>query len=194
MVDIERLREDLVFTERLRDRDFTFHSRWGLFSPRAVDEGTRLLIDRLEIGAADRCLDLGCGYGAVGLAMAALAPEGQTWMVDRDFLAVEYARANAERNGLANCRALLSDGFSAVPEDERFDIVASNLPAKAGNEAYYILFADARQHLAPGGRLYVVTLSGVRRFVQRAFEEVFGNFEKVKQGRRHTVSMAVRAE
>lgn len=194
MVDIERLREDLVFTERLRGRDFTFHSRWGLFSPRAVDEGTRLLIDRLEAGAADRCLDLGCGYGAVGLVMARLAPEGQTWMVDRDFVAVEYARANAERNGLENCRALLSDGFSAVPEGERFDLVASNLPAKAGNEAYYVLFADAREHLAPGGRLYVVTLSGVRKFVKRAFGEVFGNYEKVKQGRRHTVSMAVRAE
>ena len=47
-MDIEKLRRDLVFSERLRDRELTFHSRWGLFSPRAVDAGTRLLIDRNE--------------------------------------------------------------------------------------------------------------------------------------------------
>lgn len=190
--DVESLRRDIVFSERLRGQQLTFHSRWGLFSPRGVDEGTRLLIERLEVREDDDCLDLGCGYGPVGLVMARLAPGGHTQLVDRDFVAVEYARKNADLNGIRNCRALLSDGFRELPAEQRFDLVASNLPAKAGNEAYYILFSDARDHLAEGGRLYVVTLSAQRRFIERVFGELFGNYEKVKQSRSHTVSLAVR--
>ncbi len=191
-MDIEQLRRDIVFTASLRGRALTFHSRWGLFSPRAIDAGTRLLTDRIEVAEADDCLDLGCGYGALGLAMAGLAPRGQTYLVDKDFVAVEYARKNAQLNGLDNCHALLSDGFGALPPAQRFDVIASNLPAKAGNEAYYILFADAHDQLVAGGRLYVVTLSAQRRFIERAFRERFGNYEKVKQSRSHTVSLAVR--
>ena len=188
----ERLRRDIVFTERLRGQELTFHSRWGLFSPRAVDAGTRLLLDHFEIREADACLDLGCGYGVLGLVMARLAPQGRTWLVDRDFVAVECAQRNAERNGIEHVEVLLSDGFSHLPEGQRFDLVASNLPAKAGNEAYYILFTDALDRLVEGGRLYVVTLSHARRFIERAFMDVFGNYEKVKQGRAHTVSLAVK--
>jgi 16S rRNA G1207 methylase RsmC len=191
-MDINKLREDIVFSETLRGQRLTFHSRWGLFSPRAVDEGTRLLLDHVEVAEGDRCLDVGCGYGAIGLVLARLAPRGETWLVDRDFVAVEYARANAERNAIANCHVQLSDGFGQLPPELRFDVVASNLPAKAGNEAYAILFADAFERLAPGGRLYVVTLSNLRRYIERAFTESFGNYRKVKQGRAHTVSLAVK--
>jgi len=191
-LDVESLRRDIVFSESLHGQQLTFHSRWGLFSPRGVDDGTRLLIERLEVRQGDDCLDIGCGYGPVGLVMARLAPGGRTQLVDRDFVAVEYARKNADLNGLPNCHALLSDGFRDLPGEQRFDLVASNLPAKAGNEAYYILFSDARDHLADGGRLYVVTLSTQRRFIERVFRELFGNYEKVKQGRSHTVSLAVK--
>jgi 16S rRNA G1207 methylase RsmC len=190
--NIEHLRQDLVFTEAIRGHDLTFHSRWGLFSPRGIDEGTRLLLDHLEVPPSADCLDLGCGYGPIGLTLARLAPRGHTTMVDRDFVAVDYARANAERNGITNVEALLSDGFEAL-DDRRFDLVVSNLPAKVGNEAYTILFHDAARALRPGGRIVVVTISGLRRFIERAFVEAFGNYEKVKQGRTHTVSMATRA-
>jgi 16S rRNA G1207 methylase RsmC len=190
-LDIERLRQDLVFTESLRGHDLTFHTRWGLFSPRGIDEGTRLLLDHIEVPPDADCLDLGCGYGPIGLTLARLAPRGHTTMVDRDFVAVDYARANAERNRITNIEALLSDGLEAL-EGRRFGLVASNLPAKVGNEAYTILLHDAERALRPGGRIVVVTISGLRRFIERAFLEAFGNYEKVKQGRTHTVSMATR--
>jgi len=107
-------------------------------------------------------------------------------------VAVDYARTNAEANRITNARALLSNGFDAVPADQKFDVIASNLPAKVGNELLTLLIADAYAHLNPGGRLYVVTISGMRRFIERTFEEVFGNYEKAKQGRQHTVALAVR--
>ncbi|HKJ09605.1 MAG TPA: methyltransferase [Gammaproteobacteria bacterium] len=185
------LREDIVFTDTLRGQPFTFHSTWGLFSPRGVDEGSRLLIDRLELDAADDCLDLGCGYGPIGLTMARLAPKGRTVLVDKDFVAVDYAASNAELNGIANCEAFLSNGFSHVGQ-RRFNAVASNIPAKVGKEMLYLYLYDALAHLEPGGRLYVVTITGLRRFMERAFREVFGNYDKLKQGKAYTVALAVK--
>ncbi len=71
-------------------------------------------------------------------------------MVDKDFVAVDYARRNAEMNGLRNCEAILSNGLGHVPEGIRFDNIASNLPAKVGNELFYVLFTDVRNRLKPG--------------------------------------------
>ncbi len=188
-MDRDRLREDIVFSTRLRGTEFTFHSTWGLFSPREVDEGSRLLIDQLEIDAEDDCLDLGCGYGALGISMARLAPRGRTLLVDKDFVAVEFARKNALANRTPNVDVRLSNGFSQV-ERRSFQVIAANLPAKTGKELLFLLLADARDHLAPGGRLCVVTLSRLRRFNERHMREVFGNYRKLKQGRSYTVALA----
>ena len=151
MTDLERLRADIKFSTELRGRTFALRSTWGLFSPREVDLGTRMLIARLEVAERNDCLDLGCGYGPIGLALASLAPRGRTLLVDTDFVAVDYARRNAEANALANVEVQLSNGFGAVEDDRRFDVIACNLPAKIGNELTALLVADAHQHLAPGG-------------------------------------------
>jgi 16S rRNA (guanine1207-N2)-methyltransferase len=189
---LEHLRRDIVFSERLLGHQLTFHTTWGLFSPKAIDEGTRLLLNHLEVREDDRALDLGCGYGPIGLAIAAAAPRAQTLMVDKDFVAVDYANANARRNGLENARARLSNGFEQLG-DRRFDLIVSNLPAKTNKEQYYLYFYEALARLTPGGRIWLVTISSLRKFVQRAFGEVFGNYEKVKQGRSYTVAMAVKS-
>ncbi len=136
-------------------------------------------------------MDLGCGYGPIGMAMARLAPQGKTLMVDRDFIAVEYANANIARNGITNAEAILSNGFSHIG-GRQFDIIASNIPAKVGNEMLYLFLYDALAHLKPGGRLYVVTITGLRQFIKRAFNEVFGNYKKHKQGKQYTVAMAIK--
>jgi len=179
MKTAEELKEDIVFDVRLRGREYRFHSTWGLFSP------------RLELADDHVSLDLGCGYGAIGVAVAAECPRGQVHMVDKDFVAVEYARRNAEAAGLANCRAYLSNAFSHVGE-VTFDNVLSNIPANVGREMLYIILADAKGHLAPGGQLVVVTVAGLRQYIKRNFLEVFGNYEKVKQGKTYAVARAVK--
>ncbi|MCU0835553.1 MAG: class I SAM-dependent methyltransferase [Chromatiaceae bacterium] len=189
---IDQLRADIVFTAELGGRLLTLHSTWGLFSPREIDEGTRLLIQHIEVGPGDDCLDLGCGYGPIGLALAALALQGQTLMVDKDFVAVDYANRNAARNGLANARAILSNGFDQIDPERRFDLIASNIPAKVGKELLALYLHDARARLRPGGRLYVVTVNGLREFMKRNLSEVFGNYDKLKQGAHYTVALARR--
>jgi 16S rRNA G1207 methylase RsmC len=188
---LDKLRQDIVFSETLCGQKLTFHTTWGIFSPREVDEGSRLLLDFMEIGESDDCLDLGCGYGPIGMTMARLAPKGQTLLVDKDFVAVDYANKNIQANRIANAEALLSNGFSAVGE-RRFDVIASNIPAKVGNEMLYLFLYDALAHLKPGGRLYVVTITGLRQFIKRSFNEVFGNYDKLKQGKSYTVAMAAK--
>lgn len=189
---LDQLRADIVFTAELGGRQLCFHSTWGLFSPREIDEGTRLLIQHIEVSPQDDCLDLGCGYGPIGLALAALAVQGQTLMVDKDFVAVDYANGNARRNGLPNARAILSNGFDQIDPERRFDLIASNIPAKVGKELLALYLHDARARLRPGGRLYLVTINGLREFMKRNLTEVFGNYDKLKQGAHYTVALARR--
>jgi len=189
---LDRLRADIDFSAELGGRVLHLYSTWGLFSPREIDEGTRLLLDHVEVTPGDDCLDLGCGYGPIGLTLAALAPAGRTLMVDKDFIAVDYANRNAARNGLTNAHAQLSNGFAHVDPGLRFDLIASNIPAKVGKELLAILLHDAHARLRPGGRLYVVTINGLRQFMKRNLGEVFGNYDKLKQGPHYTVALAVR--
>jgi 16S rRNA (guanine1207-N2)-methyltransferase len=186
---LDNLRRDIIFTEEALGQRLTYHTTWGLFSPKNLDEGSRLLLDHMEIREDDDTLDLGCGYGPLGLTMARLAPKGSSLLVDKDFVAVEYSRKNAEINGIGNAEVILSNGFSAVGE-RQFDLIVSNLPAKTGKELYYLYFYDALVRMRPGARFYVVTISGLRQFIKKAFLEVFGNYKKVKQGKTYTVAMA----
>ena len=189
---VEKLRDDIVFRDTLCGFDLEFHSTWGIFSPRAIDEGTALLLKYLEVNPTDRCLDLGCGYGPLGLVMAKMAPEGRSTLIDKDFVAVDYAQKNAVVNGISNADVFLSNGFSEIGRDQRFEVIVSNLPAKAGKELFYLYFYDALIRMEPGARFYVVTINGLRDFVKRVFKEIFGNYKKVKQGANYTISLAVK--
>tara|TARA_Y100000588_G_C14179442_1_gene892940 strand:+ start:656 stop:1234 length:579 start_codon:yes stop_codon:yes gene_type:complete len=191
-MDTAKLREDLVFTATLRGHCLAFHSTWGVFNPKGVDAGSRLLVEHIEVAPNATCLDLGCGCGPIGLTLACLAPHGQVHLVDRDFIAVEYARKNAQRNRLTHCQVYLSNAFSHVPPDLRFDLVASNLPAKVGNEMLTLILSDTWNRLKPGGHFYVVTVAGLKDYIKRSFRSVFGNYEKIRQGGTYTVARAVK--
>ena len=188
---VDDISREIEFRAELRRMSLTFFTTWGLFSPKAIDAGTHLLIEHLDIQEGDTCLDLGCGYGAIGITLAKYDPTATVYMVDKDFVAVDYAHKNVKQNRLQNCHVLLSNGFSHLP-DTQFDLIASNLPANVGKELLQIFLVDARHHLKPNGRLYVVTISGLRAFIKRNFMTVFGNYRKVKQRNTHTVAMATR--
>ncbi len=191
MRSARELKQDIVFQTTWRGWQFEFHATWGLFSPRAMDKGSRLLLDHLELEPSDTTLDLGCGYGAVGIPIARCCPAGRVHMVDKDFVALEYAGKNAWINGLDNCVIYPSNAFSQVP-NVPFDNIVSNIPAHVGAEMLFIILSDALAHLRPRGRLYVVTISHLRKFIRRNLQEVFGNYEKLKQRETYTVAMAER--
>ena len=194
---IAQWRHDNQIEATLGGQHLRFVTTWGLFSPREIDSGTWLLLKQIEDGhielnPTDDCLDLGCGYGPIGLTLARLAPQGQTLLVDKDFVAVDYTRKNIELNRIPNAEAMLSNGLANIPKDRKFDVIVSNVPAKVGKEMLYIMLDDARAHLKPGGRIVLVAISGLREFFKRTLVEMFDNYEKVKQGRDYTVALAIK--
>lgn len=186
-------RADLLIEAELAGRSFRFATTWGLFSPREIDAGTRMLVDCLDPRPDDDCLDLGCGYGPIGCVLAHLASQGRTLMVDRDFVAVDYAARNARANGLANASARLSNGLAQL-EGEQFDLIASNLPAKVGRELYAILLEDAWAHLRPQGRFLAVFIRHLWPTLRREAQRVFGQAEKLREGPTYVVLGARRQD
>lgn len=132
----------------------------GVFSAAAVDPGTAFLLRWIAGVDAARVLDLGCGYGPLGLWLAA-ADEGRAVLaVDRDAVALACTEAGAERNGLGErVRTRASLGYDDVDADAPFDLVVSNVPAKVGPSALRHLLLDSWFQLAPGGRVAVVVVS-----------------------------------
>jgi 16S rRNA (guanine1207-N2)-methyltransferase len=190
--DIAKLKKDIVLDIELFDSKLKLHTRWGTFSPRAIDDGTKLLMKYFSADIDDICLDLGCGYGPIGLALAKHCSRGQIHMVDKDFVAVELANYNAKLNNIVNAKAYLSDAFLQVPCDIKFNQIVSNIPAKVGREQLSIILYDALDALKPGGVITVVTINGLKNFIKNNFKSVFGNYKKIKQGQKYVISQAIK--
>lgn len=124
----------------------------GVFSRDGLDTGTRALLEALP-EPAGRVLDLGCGWGAVGVLMGKRWPKAEIVMTDINHRATELARHNLAQNGVT-AQVFDGDGFEDVPGD--FDMIVTNPPIRAGKAAIYAMFADAKARLRPGGELYIV--------------------------------------
>jgi 16S rRNA (guanine1207-N2)-methyltransferase len=143
-----------------------------LFSSHEVDVGTRLLLRTLggpEHQGHRLVLDLGCGYGPLGLGLAAVGAGRTVHLVDRDALAVEYTLKNAAANGLDGVQAYGSLGYADV-RASGFDLIVSNIPAKAGPPVVEHLLLDAAGVLAQGGLVAVVVIASLRAGVAAVLE------------------------
>lgn len=189
--DIKLYRQDMLIKTELCGVPMQFSTTFGLFSPKAIDAGSKLMLDYIKVNSDDNCLDIGCGYGPLGLSIAKLAPEGKTTLVDKDFVAVNYTEKNIQLNHLTNCETFLSNGLNQIGS-RQFNLIVSNIPAKVGNELLSLFLIDSFNHLEKNGRIYVVTISGIRKYIERSFKEVFGNYKKIKQGKTYTVAMAIK--
>ncbi len=165
-----------------------FETAHTLFSAHEVDAGTRLLLRCIAPARPpQRALDLGCGYGAIGIALARRFPEARVTLADRDLLAVRYARRNAARNGAANVEVTGAVGMEGAPAGS-WDLIAANVPAKIGAEAIVAEFLRApRERLAPGGACWFVVVSGLNQQLARAAARESLPLRRVRKRARHTV-------
>jgi 16S rRNA (guanine1207-N2)-methyltransferase len=156
------------FTERPRSRSvprtlrflyrgelLTFTVDAGVFAAHGLDPGTALLIENLIIGRTDRVLDLGCGWGPVGVAAAKAAKDGRVVLTEVNRRAARLATKNIERNRIVNAVVRVGPFFDPVP-DEQFDLIATNPPYRAGRPHVLRILAEAPAHLRPDGRLVLV--------------------------------------
>ncbi|MGN7765554.1 class I SAM-dependent methyltransferase [Paenibacillus sp. 22594] len=139
----------------LRGKSLRFTSDSGVFSKGDIDYGSRVLIETMDIPDGTSVLDVGCGYGPIGISAAYLAPKGHITMIDINSRAVELARENARNNGITNVTVLESDVLSAV-KGRKFDVILTNPPIRAGKTVVHQIFEQAYEHLNEGGTLWVV--------------------------------------
>lgn len=133
----------------------TFAVDTGIFPSHGVDPGTALLIENLTLLPTDRVLDLGCGWGAVGVAAGKSAPDGRVVLTDVNRRAARLARENLERNRVTNAEVRIGSLFEPVP-GELFDVIATNPPFHAGRPLILELLSKAPGFLVPVGRLILV--------------------------------------
>ncbi len=157
----------------LKGRIIELASSGGVFSKDKVDLGTQVLLSSLDLPERGDVLDLGCGYGVIGITIAKLRPGIKVTMADVNPVAIKLACQNIERNGVGNASALVSDLYSALG-GATFDMIVSNPPLAAGYAVIFPLIEGALPSLKPGGRLVLVLRKGVNA-IPRKMEAVFGN-------------------
>ena len=177
----------------LRGKSYSFVTEAGVFSKREVDFGSRLLIETMEFPKDADVLDVGCGYGPIGLTAATLASEGTVTMLDVNERAVATAKENAERLGVNNVRILQSDRYEALGLGETFDAILTNPPIRAGKAIVHSIFDGAFERLRPGGALWVVIQK--KQGAPSAFaklEETFGEVREVAKDKGYRIFKAIK--
>ncbi len=179
-----------ILEERMRGFDLRFATQPGVFSSRGIDDGTRLLIEAMEVSPRAKVLDLGCGYGVIGIVAAKLATEGQVVLVDSDVRATRLADRNIALNFVPNATVILGDGVHDLAGKARFDVVVSNPPTHSGREVLDDFVEGAYRVLKARGRLYLV----INRLLslKRKVGDVFGNVEVVSRSKGYVVVHAVK--
>ncbi|MBB6024009.1 16S rRNA (guanine1207-N2)-methyltransferase [Paenibacillus sp. JGP012] len=166
----------------------------GVFSKNGIDYGSRVLIDAMELPSGAQVLDVGCGYGPIGLTAAKLVPDGHVTMIDINERAVELSRENAKGNGVANVTVMQSNLLTEVKRRD-FDVILTNPPIRAGKETVHTIFEQAYGHLKVGGALWIVIQKKQGAPSAKAkLESLFSRVEEVTKDKGYRIFKAVKEE
>ena len=166
-----------TLTVELLGQSMRFKTDRGVFSKNGIDYGSRVLLENYQPESAKSLLDVGCGYGTLGLTLAKKFDLGVT-MVDVNSRALDLCRQNAIDNAVSNSKIELSNIYESV--SEKYDAIISNPPIRAGKEVVHKILAGAFSHLNDGGHLTIVIQKKQGApSAQKKMEEVFGNCQLV---------------
>ena len=180
--DIHELTVDLL------GEKMTFLTDAGVFSKKMVDFGSQLLLKCLEVNQGETVLDVGCGYGPLGLSLAK-AYGVQATMVDINNRALDLARKNAERNKV-EATIFQSNIYEQV--EGKFDHVISNPPIRAGKQVVHEIIEKSKDFLGIGGDLTIVIQKKQGApSAKSKMEDVFGNCEVVKKDKGYYILRSV---
>jgi len=168
---LERTISKVLIRANIKGIDLELETSKNCFSPGKVDAATLAMLSCIEFEPGQKVLDLGCGYGVVGITAARLIGAGSVYMVDIDPEAVSYSKKNAERNGVADVHIILSDGLEALSESG-FDVILSNPPYHADFSVAKKFIEKGFNRLKIGGKMLMVTKR--REWYKNKFISVFG--------------------
>ena len=143
-----------VIQARMHGMDFFFTTDAEVFSKKFLDFGSRTLLETRSSDDNSNLLDLGCGYGPIGIIMKRVFPSMEVTMVDINHRAIELAKQNAEANSVKCVDVHPSDGCASV--EGLYDVILTNPPVRAGKQTVFSFYDGAYEHMAEGAFLYVV--------------------------------------
>lgn len=178
---------------QLRGNQLRFKTDAGVFSKGEVDFGSRLLVESFNMPEVEgRVLDVGCGYGPIGLTIATSFPKREIHMVDVNERALALSKHNAERNHITNAVIYPSSALTAVQVDN-FAAILTNPPIRAGKDTVFAFYENSFAKLGSGGELWVVIQKkqGAPSSAKR-LEEIFGNVETVEKKKGYYILRAIK--
>ena len=186
-------RRPAELTVTVRGLSLTLRSDAGVFSRGSLDRGTELLIEAVDVGPCELILDLGCGYGTLGIAAAKLTEGGHVVLTDVNERAIRLARSNLRTNGVTNAEVRAGDLYEPV-RGMAFDHIVCNPPIRAGRAVVDRIVSEAPDHLLVGGRLWLVarTRQGAEALRGR-MAAAFGQADVVRRGSGYKVLCATKA-
>ncbi|HHT55822.1 MAG TPA: class I SAM-dependent methyltransferase [Acholeplasma sp.] len=170
-----------TFNIRIKNNNYTFQTSSGVFSKDYLDFGSKILIESVIIEENDaEILDLGCGYGPVGIVFAKENPIKNIMMIDINNKAVELAKINAKLNSVSNVKIINNDLLNNI--NKTFDVIITNPPIRAGKKTVFDLYEQSYNSLNNKGKLYVVIQK--KQGAPSTFDkltEMFGKVEVVRK-------------
>lgn len=173
----------------LRGNTIQLYTGSGVFSIKQIDKGTKLLIEDCIVQPGWKILDLGCGYGPIGILMAKAFPQSSVTMSDINERAIKLSRMNIGLNQIENIKAIKSDLYTNL--NEKFDTILTNPPQLAGRKICFEIIEKAKEHLNKDGLLQLVARHNKGgKELEKKMKEVFGNVKDIakKSGYRVYVS------
>ncbi len=169
--------EERIIEYCIKDKVIKFTVDNGVFSKNHVDIATNFMLNViLNENISGKVLDLGCGYGTIGITLSKFFKIDLT-MLDINERALHLTKENLKLNKV-DARVIESDGFNEIKDDEKFDIIITNPPIRAGKAVIYKMYEDSYNHLNDGGKLYlVINKKHGAPSTKEYLEELFGNCE-----------------
>ena len=195
-IDKEHRKEDYFeFTENILGHSLIFKSCDSVFSKDCVDYGTKVLITAINenVEMYGDVLDIGCGYGAIGIALSRLFSDTKIDMCDINNTAVELSKYNAMSNHAKNIQNVFySDAYINVKKDD-YDFIVSNPPIKAGKENLKNILGGAYDHLKKGGSLiFVIKKKHGEDSIKKYLTSIFESVEIIKRDSGYYILRAVK--
>ena len=163
----------------------------GVFSKSRVDEGSFAFLKvLLPLGLSGKILDLGCGYGTIGLTIAMASPEARVTLADINTRALALCEKNANELGLSQrVTILLSDIYANI--EGQYDSIVVNPPIRAGKRVTYAMYEGAKQRLIDGGSLFIVIRKAQGApSASKYIENIFGNITLLKKEKGYYIYQA----
>ncbi|ARD73582.1 class I SAM-dependent methyltransferase [Staphylococcus xylosus] len=188
--------KEALFTYSYDNHDLELVTDAGVFSKGKIDFGSDLLVKTFlktyPPGPTKNIIDVGCGYGPIGLMIAKVSPHHEVTMVDVNQRALNLSRKNKKRNRIENVEVKESDGLSQV-EDNTYDFVLTNPPIRAGKEVVHRILEDAYVKLKLDGELFVVIQKkqGMPS-AKKKMQDTFDNVEVLEKSKGYYILRSVK--